>query len=97
MWQLFGMYTANTMSCLTEAMGMSLPEQDTIPAVYADRVRLAKMTGERIVELLESGLTATQVMNEKSIRNALHVDMGLWVALRIQFFHLTGNRQRVRL
>ena len=72
-----GMYTANTMSCLTEAMGMSLPGAGTIPAVYADRVRLAKMTGERIVELLESGLTATQVMNEKSIRNALHVDMAL--------------------
>ncbi len=72
-----GMYTANTMSCLTEAMGMSLPGAGTVPAVYADRVRLAKMTGERIVELLDSGLTATQIMTEKSIRNALHVDMAL--------------------
>ncbi len=72
-----GMYTANTMACLTEAMGMALPGSGTIPAVYADRKRLARMTGERIMEVLAEGLTARDIMTPGSIRNALRVDMAL--------------------
>jgi dihydroxy-acid dehydratase len=72
-----GMYTANTMNCLTEAMGLSLPGAGTVPAVYADRVRLARLTGERIVEILENGPTAREIMSRESIKNALRVDMAL--------------------
>lgn len=73
-----GMYTANTMNCLTEAMGLSLPGAGTIPAVYSDRVRLARMTGERIVELLEQdGPKARDILSRRAIINALRVDMAL--------------------
>ena len=72
-----GMYTANTMNCLTEAMGMSLPGAGTIPAVYADRTRLAKQTGERIMALYREGRTARQIMTPDNLRNALKVDMAL--------------------
>ena len=53
-----GMYTANTMNCLTEALGMALPGSGTIPAVFADRRRLARRTGEAVVRLLQEGKTA---------------------------------------
>lgn len=72
-----GMYTANTMNCLTEAMGMSLPGAGTIPAVYAERVRLAKQTGERIMRLYNEGKTALQIMTRDNILNALKTDMAL--------------------
>lgn len=72
-----GMYTANTMNCLTEALGMSLPGSGTIPAVFSARRRLAKETGMAIVRLLEEGITARQIMNESSVRNAMRVDMAL--------------------
>jgi dihydroxy-acid dehydratase len=72
-----GMYTANTMNCLTEAIGLSLPGAGTVPAVYADRVRLARMSGERIIEIMEQGITARQIMSPESIKNALRVDMAL--------------------
>lgn len=72
-----GMYTANTMACLTEAMGLTLPGSGTIPAVYSDRKRLARMTGERIIEVLSEGLTARDIMTPAAIRNALRVDMAL--------------------
>lgn len=72
-----GMYTANTMNCLTEALGLSLPGSGTIPAVYADRRRLARRTGERIVSLLRENLTARDIMTPAAIRNALRVDMAL--------------------
>lgn len=72
-----GMYTANTMNCLTEAMGMSLPGAGTIPAVYADRVRLAKQTGEQIMQLYRDGKTALQIMTPDNLRNALKTDMAL--------------------
>ncbi len=72
-----GMYTANTMNCLTEAVGLSLPGSGTIPAVYADRRRLAHQTGETIMKLLEEGKTACQILTPASIRNALRVDMAL--------------------
>lgn len=72
-----GMYTANTMNCLTEAMGMSLPGSGTIPAVYSERRRLAKMTGEKIMELLVQDRCARDIMTPAAIRNALRVDMAL--------------------
>jgi dihydroxy-acid dehydratase len=72
-----GMYTANTMCCLTEAMGMALPGNGTIPAVFAARRRLAKETGMQIVKLLEKGITARQIMTKEAIYNAMRVDMAL--------------------
>lgn len=72
-----GMYTANTMNCLTEALGMSLPGSGTIPAVYSARRRLAKETGMRIMDLLRDGITARRIMNRDSVRNAMRVDMAL--------------------
>jgi len=72
-----GMYTANTMCCLTEAMGMALPGSGTIPAVMAARRRLAKETGMQIMKLLEKGITARQIMTKEAIYNAMRVDMAL--------------------
>jgi dihydroxy-acid dehydratase len=72
-----GMYTANTMNCLTEALGLGLPGNGTIPAVYADRRRLAYKAGLRVMELLEKGPTARQILSPGAIRNALRVDMAL--------------------
>ena len=72
-----GMYTANTMNCLTEALGMSLPGSGTIPAVMSARRRLAKETGMKVMELLSEGKTARQIMNKASVRNAMRVDMAL--------------------
>jgi dihydroxy-acid dehydratase len=72
-----GMYTANTMNCLTEALGMALPGNGTIPAVFSDRRRLARRTGETIMRLLQENLTALDIMTPAAIRNALRVDMAL--------------------
>jgi dihydroxy-acid dehydratase len=72
-----GMFTANSMNCLSEAIGMALPGNGTIPAVYAHRVRLAKTAGEKIMELLEKDIKALDILNEKAFANALAVDMAL--------------------
>ena len=72
-----GMYTANTMACLTEAIGLALPGSGTIPAVYSDRKRLAKMTGERIMDLLHDNVRALDIMTPAALRNALRMDMAL--------------------
>lgn len=72
-----GMFTANSMNCLTEALGMALPGNGTIPAVYADRIRLAKETGKAIVHLVKKGLTPKKIVSESSFRNAISVDMAL--------------------
>jgi dihydroxy-acid dehydratase len=72
-----GMYTANTMACLTEAMGLALPGNGTIPAVYADRIRLARMTGETIMDLYRAGTTALEIMTPAALRNAMRLDMAL--------------------
>ena len=65
--------TANTMCCLTEALGLCLPGAALIPAVYAERTRMAFATGEKIVELAKRGITASQIVNEKSLENAIAV------------------------
>jgi dihydroxy-acid dehydratase len=72
-----GMYTANTMNCITEALGMALPGNGTIPAVFSARRRLAKETGMRIMKLLEDGRNAREIMTKDAIFNALRVDMAL--------------------
>jgi len=72
-----GMFTANSMNCLTEALGMALPGNGTIPAVMAARIRLAKKTGMRIMDLFKEGLTPDQIMTEDAFTNALTVDMSL--------------------
>lgn len=72
-----GMYTANSMNCLSEAIGMALPGNGTIPAVDAARIRLAKDTGARVMELLEKGITPRQIITEGAVRNALAIDMAL--------------------
>jgi dihydroxy-acid dehydratase len=72
-----GMFTANSMNCLCEALGMALPGNGTIPAVYAARLRLAKEAGGRVMELLAQDLRPSQIMSERAFQNALTVDMAL--------------------
>jgi dihydroxy-acid dehydratase len=72
-----GMFTANSMNCMTEALGLGLPGNGTIPAVSAQRLRLAKEAGLRIMDLLRQGLTARQILTPAAFRNALTVDMAL--------------------
>lgn len=72
-----GMYTANSMNCLCEALGIALPGNGTIPAVSNRRTMLAKHAGMAIMKMIESGTTARQIINERSIRNALACDMAL--------------------
>ena len=72
-----GMYTANSMNCLTEAIGMGLPGNGTIPAVYSERIRLAKHAGMKIMELLEKDIKPRDIMTRDAFYNALAVDMAL--------------------
>ena len=72
-----GMYTAISMNCLTEALGMGLQGNGTIPAVYSDRIRLAKHAGMKVMEMLEKNIRPRDIMTEKAFMNALTVDMAL--------------------
>ncbi len=72
-----GLYTANTMACLTEAMGMSLPTTATAVAGSADKERIAERAGERVVELVHQGVSARQIITRESLENAIRVDMAL--------------------
>lgn len=72
-----GMYTANSMNCLTEAIGMGLGGNGTIPAVYSERIKLAKHAGMKIMELVEKDIKPRDIMTEKAFQNALTVDMAL--------------------
>jgi dihydroxy-acid dehydratase len=72
-----GMFTANSMNCLCEALGLALPGNGTTPAVYAARIRMAKEAGARVMQLLDQHLTARKILTEKALRNALAVDMAL--------------------
>lgn len=72
-----GMYTANSMNCLTEAIGMGLKGNGTIPAVYSERIRLAKHAGMKIMELVEKDIKPRDIMTEAAFMNALTVDMAL--------------------
>lgn len=72
-----GMYTANSMNCLTEALGMGLPGNGTIPAVFSKRIQLAKHAGMQVMELVKNNVCPRDIMTEKAFLNALTVDMAL--------------------
>ena len=72
-----GMYTANSLNCLTEVLGMGLRGNGTIPAVYSERIRLAKHAGNQIMELYRNDIRPRDIMTEKAFMNALTVDMAL--------------------
>ncbi len=72
-----GMYTANSMNCLTEVLGMGLKGNGTVPAVYSERIRLAKHAGMKIMELVEKDIKPRDIMTEKAFLNALRMDMAL--------------------
>ena len=72
-----GMYTANTMNCLTEALGMGLPGNGTVPAVFSERLRLAKKAGMQIVQVLKKDLRPKDIMTKEAFENAVAMDMAL--------------------
>jgi dihydroxy-acid dehydratase len=72
-----GMFTANSMNCLAEVLGLALPGSGTIPAVYSERLRLAKQTGMRVMDVLAQGLTPRQIVTDAVIGNALALDASL--------------------
>ncbi len=72
-----GMYTANSMNCLTEVLGMGLQGNGTIPAVYSERIRLAKKAGMQVMEMLKKDIRPRDIMTEQAFMNALTVDMAL--------------------
>lgn len=72
-----GMYTANSMNCLCEALGIALPGNGTVPAVHSGRIMIAKHAGMAIMDLVEKDIKARDIVNEKAIRNALACDMAL--------------------
>ncbi|HHW61132.1 MAG TPA: dihydroxy-acid dehydratase [Syntrophomonadaceae bacterium] len=72
-----GMFTANSMNCITEVLGMGLPGNGTIPAVYSERIRLAKQAGMKIMELLEKDIKPSDIMTADAFRNAVCLDMAI--------------------
>jgi dihydroxy-acid dehydratase len=72
-----GLFTANTMACLTEALGLSLPGCATTHAVDARKIRIAKRSGVKVMEMIERGLTARQIVTDKAIENAIRLDMAI--------------------
>ncbi len=84
-----GMFTANSMNCMTEGLGMALRGNGTIPAVYSQRKRLAKKTGMKIMELIAKDIKARDIMNEKAFENALALDMSLGCSTNT-VLHLTA-------
>ena len=84
-----GMFTANSMNCITEVLGMGLPGNGTIPAVFAERVRLAKEAGMKILELVDKNICPREIMTTKAFENALTVDMALGCSTN-SVLHLTA-------
>lgn len=84
-----GMFTANSMNCLCEALGMALCGNGTIPAVYAERIRLAKDAGMKITELVEKNICPRDIITEQAIENALTVDMAIGCSSN-SLLHLTA-------
>lgn len=72
-----GMFTANSMNCLTEALGMGLPGNGTVPAIEAERIRMAKKAGMKVMELLEKDIRPSAIMTKAAFRNALFTDMAM--------------------
>ncbi|SFC83298.1 dihydroxy-acid dehydratase [Clostridium uliginosum] len=84
-----GMFTANSMNCLCEVLGIGLPGNGTIPAVFSERIRLAKKAGMAVMELLKNDIKPRDIINERSIKNALTVDMALGCSTN-SVLHLTA-------
>src|SRR6056297_2848444 len=84
-----GMFTANSMNCLTEVIGLGLPGNGTIPAVMSARLRLAKNAGRKVMELYEKGITPSSILTEKAFENAISVDMALGCSTNT-LLHLTA-------
>lgn len=84
-----GMYTANSMNCLTEAIGMALSGNGTIPFVMSARRRLAKKSGERVMELLKENIRPSDILTEKAFENAMRTDMALGCSTNT-ILHLTA-------
>ena len=84
-----GMFTANSMNCLSEVLGLALPGNGTIPSVYSERIRLAKHAGMAVMKLLEKDIKPRDIVNENSIKNALAVDMALGCSTN-SVLHLTA-------
>jgi dihydroxy-acid dehydratase len=91
-----GMFTANSMNCLTEAIGMGLPGNGTIPAVMSARIRLAKEAGFQIIRLLEKKIIPSKIMTENAFENALTVDMALGCSTNT-ILHLTAIAQEAKV
>ncbi|WP_029488260.1 dihydroxy-acid dehydratase [Candidatus Epulonipiscium viviparus] len=72
-----GMFTANSMNCMTEVLGIALPGNGSIPAVYSERIRLAKYTGMAVMKMLEKNICIRDILNKEAFLNALTVDMAL--------------------
>ena len=79
-----GMFTANSMNCLCEALGIALPGNGTIPAVYSERLRLAKHAGMKVMELLEKGICIKDIISEAAIHNAMGMRHGIRRLYRIR-------------
>lgn len=84
-----GMFTANSMNCVTEVLGMALPGNGTIPAVFGERMRLAKYTGMQIMDLVRKDIRPSQILTPKAFENALVVDMALGCSTNT-VLHLTA-------
>lgn len=84
-----GMFTANSMNCMTEALGMALPGNGTVPAVYSERIRLAKYTGMQIMELTKNQVLPRDILTEETFENALTADMALGCSTNT-VLHLTA-------
>lgn len=91
-----GMFTANSMNCLSEALGMALPGNGTIPAVFAARIRLAKQSGMQIMHLVKENICPRDIMTEKAFQNALAVDMALGCSTN-SMLHLPAIAQEAGL
>ncbi len=87
-----GMFTANSICCLAEALGLALPGNGTVPAVYSERIRLAKRTGMQVMKLIEQGTTALDILNERSIHNGMVLDMAFGGSTNTML-HLTAIAQ----
>ncbi|MGB9682808.1 MAG: dihydroxy-acid dehydratase [bacterium] len=84
-----GMFTANSMNCLSEAIGIALPGNGTIPAVYAERIRLAKEAGRRIVELVKEDITPSRILTKEAFLNGIALDMAMGCSTNT-VLHLTA-------
>ena len=91
-----GMYTANSMNCMTEVLGMGLRGNGTIPAVYSERIRLAKHAGMKVMELLKNNVRPSDIMTKKAFLNCLTVDMALGCSTN-SVLHLTAIANEAKI